>query len=148
MPDLGADGIFKIAAYLVVILLLGVGGHSVIRRRVSKDNVQIAADHGHIDVISILRKERDTLAERMQQLTVERDDALRAHSEAMLEIGGLRTEVLHLREKITDQATLILGQSVKIEALQKQVGALRDHIDSLMGLTDAGLPPPPGRTDE
>ena len=143
MIDMGADAIFKIVAYVVMTILFGVGAHSVLRRRVSKDRVQLASDDGHVDIIAVLRSERDVLQERNERLMAERDDALRAHSQAMLEIGGLRKEVEHLTNRIHEQTRQILEQSVKVETLEKTSDALNNQIKSLLGLRDMGLPTSP-----
>jgi chromosome segregation ATPase len=143
MIEMGADAIFKIVAYVVITLLFGVAGHSVLRRRVSKDKLALASDEGHVDIIAVLREERGQLIERLDKLTTERDEAMRDHYHAMLEIGGLRKEVEHLTGRMSEQTRQILQQSVKIETLERTAEALTNQIKSLLGMRDLGLPPTP-----
>jgi peptidoglycan hydrolase CwlO-like protein len=143
MIEMGADAIFKIVAYVVITLLFGVAGHSVLRRRVSKDKLALASDEGHVDILGVLRQERAQLIDRLDKLTQERDDALREHSQAMLEIGSLRQEVRYMTSRISEQSKQILQQSVKIETLEKTIEALTNQIKSLLGMRDLGIPPTP-----
>lgn len=127
-----AEAIGKIILYVISALSAAFLGRSIMIRRMSKDGVVIAQDRGQVDMIEVLRKERDTHAARA-------DEANRKYSDAMLEMGGLRNEVAHLTRRLGEQSRDLLDQAVKIEGLEKMVAALNDHIHSLVGLKDVGI---------
>jgi peptidoglycan hydrolase CwlO-like protein len=138
IEGLDATAIGKIIAGVAVTVILALFGRSAMIRRLSKDSVVVATDTGHVDVIGTLQHERDGHAQRADMATKERDEWMRKYSEAMLEVGGLRQDVKHLNQRVTEQVGQILEQATKIESLQRNLDALTAHIASLMGLMDAG----------
>lgn len=133
------DILVKVIGGVIIMVITALYGRSVMIRRLSKDGLLVAQDTGQVDVIGVLQDERNALLRRIDKLTEEREEAVRMRSEAMLEIGGLRNEGEHHRRTIADQSRKILDQSVMIESLQKQVAALNDQIQSLVGLKDVGI---------
>lgn len=144
IDGLDSGAVIKIIAGVISAVVLAVLGRSLVIRRVSHDRVVVAADGGQVDIIAVLQDERTTLVGRLDKLTTQRDDALREHSTAMLEVGGLRKEVEHLTLRLGDQSRQLLEQALKMEMLQNTVGALRAQIESLMGLRDVGRNPEGG----
>jgi hypothetical protein len=126
------EAVWKIVGLVIAAIASAFFGRSIMIRRMSKDGVVIAQDRGQVNMIDVLRSERDQHAARA-------DEANRKYSEAMLEMGGLRNEVAHLTRRLAEQSRDMLAQAVQIEALQKKVEALNDHIHSLVGLKDVGI---------
>lgn len=132
IDGIDSEAVIKVVAYVIGALSAAFLGRSIMIRRMSKDGVVIAQDRGQVQMLEVLRTERDTQATRA-------DEATRKYTDAMLEMGGLRQEVKYLTTRLSEQAANILAQSIQIELLQKKVTALNDYIHSLVGLKDVGL---------
>lgn len=143
IDGIDAEALGKIIGGVIITVILALFGRSVMIRRLSKDGVVVAHDAGHVDVISVLQRERDGHSARADKVAIERDEYMRKYSEAMLEIGGLRRDVDHLSRQVSEQAQSILAQSTTIERLERTIAAQSNQIASLVGLRDVGLPPVP-----
>jgi cell division protein FtsB len=138
MTDLGLNAETAKLIGLVLATVIGaLFGNSALRRRFSKDKVVLAENQGEVGMIARLEAEidrgkieRQSLLDRADRLQAERNDAV-------LEMGGLRANVLAL--------------STQIEKLEREVEALREQIRLLLQFHDfnlkSPLPPPGGETD-
>lgn len=139
MTDMEPEMVGKIILGVIGLIAAALTGRSWLIRRTSKDGVVVAGDTGQKDFMGVLREERDTLINRLDKLTTQRDESLQAHAKCMAQVGGLTVQVEHLQKTAHEQAGTILEQALKIEALERTVTAMRNHIDSLIGLRDANV---------
>lgn len=107
-------------AETLVAVLGGFGalgtGLMLVRRKLSRDGVEVTKDRAEIDIISHLRKQRDDALQELTAATGEAEDAVKGRNLAIAQVLELSHEVAMLN----DQALL----------MQELIDRLSDTLDA------------------
>jgi len=107
------DNIFTI---IFSILIAAAGAALWIRRKLSKDSLEIRKDSAEVDLIQYLENERDILKKDKEHLFERLIQTDNEKNEAVNKVGQLSVEVKHLSAQVSQLETIVntLSHDLKI----------------------------------
>ncbi len=106
------SSILEKVAYIIITV---VGTTLWLRRKISRDGVEIIKDRAEGDLIKDLTAERDTLAASRDHLINRITEVEKERNEALLDVRSLTMEVQHLTEKVQELKKIVEDAMHKLE---------------------------------
>lgn len=125
MDGLGTLG--AVIGSLGGLIVAGVGGFMVARRRLSRDGVELVKDRAEINVVELLTKQRDEALAEKNQAYEERNSILQ-EMEALrkeLEVAKKQVEDMRAQTELLEELTGRL--SMALEKAKKQMQMVAKH---------------------
>lgn len=116
---------YKLTSLGAVTAVAGVIIFGVVRRFLSRNTVDMAANTSTIDVLNEMRKERDDLRKDRDEQRTRADTFAKERMEAMEKVGALTIEVKLLRDQLKEQEEELRVVERRMQDIQEQLEEAR-----------------------